>query len=83
MQGYGKDAIEAAYCIFHQKYRVYEHSNSAVQKDEIECAIGSYVMEMNRALYETLSNGRADFLTDHSHFGQDLSDAVQKLETML
>lgn len=83
MQGYGKDAIESAYCIFHQKYRVYEHSSSTVQKDEIECAIGSYVMGMNRDLYNELAGDRTDFLTDHSHFGQDLSDAVQKLETML
>ena len=38
-----KDSIEAAYCFFHQKWRVYEFSNMEWQKEDIEYAIAQYV----------------------------------------
>ena len=78
-----EDAIQSAYCIFHQKQRVYEFSQSRTQKDEIECAVSSYVMGMNRKLYLILSDGDSGFLMDHDSFGKDLSDAVSKLEEMI
>ena len=78
-----RDAVESAYCIFHQKWRVYKFSDSPVQKDEIECAVSSYAMEMNRALYQKLASGRDDFLMDHTHFSDDLEYAVDALEAAL
>ena len=36
-----KNAIETAYSFFHQKERVYAHSNMEWQKDDIEYAISS------------------------------------------
>ncbi len=77
------DAIESAYCIFHQKQRVYEFSDSKTQKDEIECAVSSYAIGMNRHLYQCLAAGRPDFLMEHSHFAEDLRDAVNALEAMM
>ena len=50
------DSIETAYCFFHQKERVYAHSNMDWQKDDIEYAISSYVDEMNPKLYALLSH---------------------------
>lgn len=79
----GKDVIEAAYCIFHQKLRVYEFSRSSGQKDEIEYAVSSYAMQMNRELYDLLACGRADFLMEHTRFRDDLVSAVGSLEKML
>ena len=78
-----KEAIESAYCIFHQKLRVYEYSNSTEQKDEIEYAISSYVNDMSPELYRTLSQGRAGYLMEHASFQEDLKDAVIKLEKLL
>lgn len=78
-----EDAIQSAYCIFHQKQRVYEFSQSRTQKDEIECAVSSYAMSMNRNLYLKLAAGNEDFLMGHAHFGEDLADAVQQLEKMM
>lgn len=78
-----KFAVQSAYCIFHQKLMVYKYSNSRRQKDEIEDAVSSYAMEMNRNLYDILSGGLADFLLDHIRFEEDLTSAVDKLETML
>lgn len=46
-----KDSVEQAFCFFHQKWRVYEHSTMNWQKDDIEYAISQYVEEMNTALY--------------------------------
>ena len=49
-----KDSVEQAFCFFHQKWRVYEHSTMDWQKDDIEYAISQYVEEMNTALYSTV-----------------------------
>jgi hypothetical protein len=54
-----------------------------VQKDEIETAVASYAMDMNRDLYEYLAAGKADYLMDHLSFRADLEDAVNKLEKIL
>lgn len=78
-----RDSLEAAYCFFHQKYRVYEHSQSASQRDDIEYAIASYVEQMSPELYRKLAADRNDFLLDHTHFARDLSDAIHHLESML
>ena len=69
-----RDAVESAYCIFHQKYRVYEYSTSPTQRDEIESAVASYAMEMN---------GKEGFLMEHTNFKADLQSAIDKLETMM
>ena len=78
-----KDSIETAYSFLHQKRNVYIHSSLDWQKDDIECAIASYVDDMSQELYETLSEGRADFLRDHKRFQKDITLAVEKLEKML
>ncbi len=78
-----KFAVQSAYCIFHQKFMVYKYSNSPRQKDEIEEAVSSYAMGMNRELYGILAGGRSDFLLDHTHFPEDLASAVDTLESML
>ena len=78
-----KDRIETAYSFLHQKRNVYIHSSLDWQKDDIEYAIASYVDDMNRELYETISCGRADFLRDHKRFQEDITQAVERLETML
>lgn len=83
VENFDKNAIESAYCIFHQKLRVYIYSVNPVQKDEIETAVASYAMDMNRDLYEYLSAGKADYLMDHLSFRADLEDAVEKLENIL
>lgn len=75
--------IETAYCFFHQKQRVYQYSTLDWQKDDIECAIASYVDDMDPVLYAQLSAGRQDYLLRHSTFGADLQDAVMQLEKML
>ncbi len=77
------DAIESAYCIFHQKQRVYKFSTSRTQKDEIEYAVSSYAMEMNKALYSKLAAGHPDFLMDHTRFADDLDVAVSSLGKMM
>ena len=78
-----KDSIETAYSFLHQKRNVYILSTLDWQKDDIELAIGSYVDDMNQKLYEAISNGRADFLRDHKRFGEDITQAVERLEKML
>lgn len=78
-----KDGIEAAYCFIHQKYRVYAHSNSETQKDEIEYAISSFVEQMNPELYTKLSQGNRDFLLSHATFAADMERAEAMLETLL
>ena len=78
-----KDSIETAYSFLHQKRNVYIHSSLDWQKDDIECAIASYVDDMSQELYETLSEGRADFLRDHKRFQKNITLAVEKLEKML
>jgi hypothetical protein len=78
-----KHSIESAYCFFHQKWRVYQYSNSPQQKDEIEFAIASYVETMNNELYAKLAGGRTDFLLSHDTFSSDIALAVSELEAML
>ncbi len=78
-----RDAVEWAYCIFHQKLRVYKFSTSQEQRDEIECVVASYAMDMDPALYKSLAAGRPDFLMDHTRFQDDLTYAVETLEKML
>lgn len=78
-----QDSIEAAYCFFHQKWRVYEHSTIPSQQDDIEYAIAQYVEGMNRELYEQLANGNPQFLLDHLSFAHDMPLAIERLEGML
>ena len=78
-----KDSIETAYSFLHQKLQVYLHSSLDWQRDDIEYAISSYVDGMNQELYDTISEGRRDFLRDHKKFQEDITDAVAKLEGML
>lgn len=78
-----RNIIEQAYCFFHQKLRVYEHSTSQTQKDDIECAIGSYAESMSRELYEEIAEGKNDYLFDYASFSDDLSSAVDRLEKLL
>lgn len=78
-----RDSIETAYSFFHQKHRIYTYSTIDWQKDDIEYAIGDYVDNMSPELYTLLSNGRLDFLRDHSHFTSDICQAIKSLERML
>ena len=78
-----KDSIETAYSFLHQKRNVYIHSSLDWQKDDIEYAIGSYVDDMSKELYETISDSKTNFLRDHKRFQEDITLAVEKLEKML
>ena len=78
-----KDAIESAFCFFHQKQRIYQYSTLDWQKDDIEYAIGDYVDNMNKELYSSLAKGKPHFLHSHTTFAEDLLDAVETLERML
>lgn len=78
-----RDSIETTYSFLHQKRNVYIHSSLDWQKDDIEYAIASFVDQMNKELYDTISNGRQDFLRDHKHFEQDMTKTVELLESML
>ncbi len=78
-----KDSIESAYCFLHQKYRVYEFSNSETQRDDIEFAIASYVNDMNKELYAHLAKGRKEFLCNHTTFAADMQEAINELELRL
>ena len=78
-----KHSIETAYSFLHQKRNVYIHSTLDWQKDDIEYAIGTYVDDMSQELYEAISDGRADFLRDHKRFGDDITQAVERLEKKL
>lgn len=78
-----RDSIEQSYAFFHQKWRVYAHSTSATQRDDIEYAISSYVQDMNPELYAALAQGRADYLLSHTTFAHDISEAVERLEQMM
>ncbi len=77
-----KDAIETAYCFFHQKERVYTHSTMEWQKDDIEYAIGSYVDGMDKDLYNEISDGNNEFLHNHKSFRHDIEEALAKLEEL-
>ena len=76
-------AVESAYCIFHQKLRVYQYSTSPSQRDDIEYSVASYAMEMSPELYRILADGRDGYLLDHTTFLPDLKDVVAKLEKMM
>ena len=78
-----RDSIETAYSFLHQKWNVYIHSSLDWQKDDIEYAIASYVDDLRQELYDTISDGRTDFLRDHSRFLEDITKAVERLENML
>ena len=78
-----KDSIETAYSFLHQKQRIYVHSTLDWQKDDIEMAIAAYADDMSQELFEAISGGRADFLHDHKQFQDDITKAVDILETML
>ena len=78
-----RGCIETAYSFLHQKRNVYIHSSLDWQKDDIEWAIGSYVDDMNQELFDVISDGRTDFLRDHERFGEDITQAVERLEKML
>ncbi len=76
-----RDSIETAYSFLHQKRNVYIHSSLLWQRDDIEYAIGCYADEMSPELYEAIAAGRADFLKDHERFLEDITSAVNKLES--
>ena len=78
-----RENMETAYCFFHQKWRVYEHSRSERQKDDIEYAISSYIYDMDKELYDRISNGKNSFLLDHCNFANDMQQALSALETIL
>lgn len=78
-----KYAIESAYTFFHQKQRVYQYSTLDWQKDDIEYAIEDYVSRMECELYNLISNGRTDFLRNHTTFAEDILQALEQLEKML
>ena len=91
-----KDSIETAYSFLHQKRRstsgrllptgrknVYIHSSLNWQMDDIEIAIASYADEMSQELLDVISGGRADFLRDHKRLPEDITQAVERLESML
>ena len=78
-----KDSIETAYSFLHQKRNVYIHSSLDWQRDDIEYAFASFVDDMSQELYDTLSDGRTDFLRDHKRFEEDITRAVEQLESML
>ena len=78
-----RDAIETAYSFFHQKQRIYAHSTISSQRDDIEYAISSYTESMNKELYLKISGGKEGFLLNHATFGDDMAQAVERLEEML
>ena len=78
-----REAIETAYCLFHQKERVYSHSSMEWQRDDIEYAVASYVDSMAAQLYRAIAQAQPDFLLSHPSFGTDLQQAVARLEQML
>ena len=55
----------------------------AFSRDDIELAIGNYVDDMSQELYDAISDSRPDFLRDHKRFGEDITQAVERLEKML
>jgi len=78
-----KDSIETAYSFLHQKQRIYVHSTLDWQKDDIEMAIAAYADGMSTELYDAISSGRPNFLRNHQQFQEDITKAVEILETML
>lgn len=78
-----KQAIETAYCFFHQKQRVYQYSTMEWQRDDIEYAISDYVNHMDPELLALLAKDRKNFLQEHDTFGDQLLEAVNTLDVML
>jgi len=78
-----RDAIESAYCFFHQKLRVYQYSTIDWQRDDIEMVISDYCQQMDSQLYDRLAHGQPDFLHSHKHFPRHLKEAMQTLEELL
>ena len=78
-----REAIEIAFSFLHQKRNVYIHSSLDWQRDDIEYAIASYVDEMSDELLKAISDGKADFLKEHSRFEEDITTAVNTLERKL
>lgn len=78
-----KDSIEAAYCFFHQKYRVYAYSTDERQREDIEYAVEGYAANMSAELYERISDGDPRFLRDYTVFERDLKKALTALEQLL
>lgn len=80
---FSREAIETAYCLMHQKLRVYEYSTMEWQRDDIEYAIAQYVDQMPPLLYAALAQGKSDFLLDHTTFEADMRQSVERLEREL
>lgn len=78
-----QDCVEAAYCFFHQKYRVYQYSSDIRQKEDIEYAVESYVNTMSPDLYLIISKGDSQFLRDYTMFQRDMESALAILERLL
>lgn len=78
-----RENIETAYCLIHQKQRIYQYSTLDWQRDDIEYAIASYLDTMEPELLELLSKGKSDFLRNHASFGEEMVEAVETLEKML
>lgn len=78
-----KENIETAYCLLHQKQRIYQYSTMDWQKDDIEYAVASYLDTMDTELLQMISKGKSDFLRDHTTFGAEMEQAVEILEKML
>lgn len=78
-----RHSIEAAYCFFHQKWRVYSGSALDWQRDDIEAAIADYADSMDADLYELLAQGRRGFLKEHTTFAADLPEALGRLEALM
>lgn len=77
------DSVASAYAFFHQKWRIYAHSNIPSQRDDIEYAISTYADSMDRDLYNFLSKGRTDFLVSHTRFSEDIQSALDSLQELL
>ena len=75
--------IEQAYAFFHQKLKVYEHSNSEREMDHIEATIASYADSMSPALFAELSGGNQAFLHEHASFLDVLTRSVATLAAWL
>lgn len=80
---FDRNAVESAFCFFHQKQRVYEFSNMEWQRDDIEYAIEDYVSTMSTPLYAHLARGRQDFLRNHVRFEADILEAIDSLESLM
>ncbi len=83
MSAIDRNIIELAYAFFHQKAKVYRYSSSEREKDHIEDVITSYINTMSPLLYALLSDGNDAYLKEHCTFGEQLEDAIAKMERLL